>query len=136
MGAGSAGWINACPPAATAGVIRLPGMEPSCDFFVSTATRRNYRAYETGATSDPDRTRRCAVVGSYGTADVLPAAGGRGILALSEDKKIKRKSEARAADGVSGKPDRDVGHALRSVYSNTVNEEIPSELLDLLGKLD
>ncbi len=64
------------------------------------------------------------------------AAGGRGILALDEDKKIKRKGEGRARTGATGKSDRDVGHALRSVYSNTVNEEIPSELLDLLGKLD
>ena len=57
-------------------------------------------------------------------------------MALSEDKKIRRKTDGRARDGVAGKTDRDVGHALRSVYSDTVNEEIPSELIDLLGKLD
>jgi hypothetical protein len=28
-----------------------------------------------------------------------------------------------------------VGKTLRSVYQETVNEEVPSELLDLLGKL-
>jgi hypothetical protein len=28
-----------------------------------------------------------------------------------------------------------VGHALRSVYQRTVNEDIPPEMLDLLGKL-
>lgn len=61
---------------------------------------------------------------------------GRGILALSEDKKIKRGADGRSRDGASGKTDRDVGHALRSVYSITVNEEIPSELLALLSKLD
>ena len=70
---------------------------------------------------------------SYGTVDALRE---RGILALSEDKKIKRRSEGRGSDGGTAKADRDVGHALRSVYSNTVNEEIPTELLDLLGKLD
>ena len=57
-------------------------------------------------------------------------------MALSEDKKIKRRGEGRAGDGGTAKADRDVGHALRSVYSNAVNEEIPAELLDLLGKLD
>ena len=32
--------------------------------------------------------------------------------------------------------DRDMGSALRSVYQQTVEEQIPSEMLDLLGKLD
>lgn len=39
----------------------------------------------------------------------------------------------------NGKPradDRDMGSALRSVYQQTVEEQIPSEMLDLLGKLD
>jgi hypothetical protein len=56
-------------------------------------------------------------------------------LALSDEKKSDRKTKptGRAPGGSSA--DKDVGHALRSVYSNTVNEEIPSELLDLLGKL-
>lgn len=36
---------------------------------------------------------------------------------------------------VSGK-DRDTGAALRSVYQKTVDETIPADLLDLLGKLD
>ncbi len=30
----------------------------------------------------------------------------------------------------------DIGAALRSAYQATVNEEIPAEMLDLLGKLD
>ena len=30
----------------------------------------------------------------------------------------------------------DIGEALRSAYQATVNEEIPAEMLDLLGKLD
>jgi hypothetical protein len=62
---------------------------------------------------------------------------GRGILALSDDKKNKRVPKDRAkrpSDGTAA--DRDVGHALRSVYSSTVNEEIPTELIDLLGKLN
>ncbi|RZM25932.1 MAG: hypothetical protein EOP67_43620 [Sphingomonas sp.] len=32
--------------------------------------------------------------------------------------------------------DRDMGAALRTVYQRTVEEEIPADLLDLLGKLD
>lgn len=31
--------------------------------------------------------------------------------------------------------DRDMGSALRSVYENTVSEQVPDDLLDLLGKL-
>ena len=30
----------------------------------------------------------------------------------------------------------DIGDALRSVYDDAVKEDIPSEMLDLLGKLD
>ena len=32
--------------------------------------------------------------------------------------------------------DRDMGAALRTVYQKTVEEAVPSDLLDLLGKLD
>lgn len=32
--------------------------------------------------------------------------------------------------------DRDMGAALRTVYRKTVEESIPAEMLDLLGKLD
>ncbi|MEO5867209.1 MAG: NepR family anti-sigma factor [Sphingomonas sp.] len=32
--------------------------------------------------------------------------------------------------------DRDMGAALRTVYQRTVDEAIPADLLDLLGKLD
>ena len=60
---------------------------------------------------------------------------GRGTLALSDDTKNKRgaKGEKRSPGGPAS--DRDVGHALRSIYSSTVNEEIPTDLIDLLGKL-
>ena len=33
-------------------------------------------------------------------------------------------------------PAGDVGKALRSAYQNMVDEDIPPEMLDLLGKLD
>ena len=32
--------------------------------------------------------------------------------------------------------DRDTGAALRSVYQKTIEETVPPDLLDLLGKLD
>ena len=41
----------------------------------------------------------------------------------------KRSTEA-AAD------DRDMGAALRSIYQRTIDESVPDDLLDLLGKLD
>ncbi len=41
----------------------------------------------------------------------------------------------RAAAKVQSK-DRDMGAALRQVYQKTVEESIPAEMLDLLGKLD
>jgi hypothetical protein len=61
-------------------------------------------------------------------------------LALSDDKKSKKAagSSPRVQDRASAEragTDRDVGHALRSVYAKTVSEDIPPELLDLLGKL-
>jgi hypothetical protein len=60
---------------------------------------------------------------------------GRGKLALSDDKKKRGTKGSPQRDGGSGAADRDIGHALRSVYSKTVGEDIPPELLDLLGKL-
>jgi hypothetical protein len=57
-------------------------------------------------------------------------------LALSDGSKNKRSAKGSQESSGDGKTsDRDVGHALRSVYAKTVSEEIPTELLDLLGKL-
>lgn len=58
---------------------------------------------------------------------------GRGILALTDEKKTRRKTGDKSSG--DGTADRDVGHALRSVYARTVSEDVPSELMDLLGKL-
>ena len=43
-------------------------------------------------------------------------------------------SERRA--GAPRKNQGDVGRVLRSVYDRTLNEDIPDDFLDLLGKLD
>lgn len=62
---------------------------------------------------------------------------GWGTLALNDNKKTGRSGKGSSETGGEGAAatDRDVGHALRSVYAKTVSEDIPSELLDLLGKL-
>jgi len=56
-------------------------------------------------------------------------------LALSDGKKTRRKTGGGSSGEGDVSADRDVGHALRSVYAKTVGEDIPNELLDLLGKL-
>ena len=61
---------------------------------------------------------------------------GWGRLALSDEKKNKKQDTAPSSrDPDRAGTNRDVGHALRSVYAKTVSEDIPPELLDLLGKL-
>ena len=55
----------------------------------------------------------------------------------------RRKAEPRPAtqseDSTSSRkkrsPTPEVGHALRAAYQQTVSEDIPPEMLDLLGKL-
>jgi hypothetical protein len=61
---------------------------------------------------------------------------GWGRLALSDIKKSRRSARQPSGAGDGEATDRDVGHALRSVYAKTVSEDIPDELLDLLGKLN
>ena len=60
---------------------------------------------------------------------------GISVLATRTDKmedkvRIRRIKAAEATPGSS-----EVGEALRSIYQCTVDEEIPEDLLDLLGKL-
>ena len=66
-------------------------------------------------------------------------------LTLPAEKKIKRKASNESGPGTShlaaerrvGKraPSGEIGSALRSVYDGALNEDIPPEMLDLLGKL-
>jgi hypothetical protein len=99
------------------------GLEPSCHFFVSTATRGFYRGISANRPHHPQRGRRTL------------GERGRGTLALNDEKKTRRKTGGKSSGEGDGSADRDVGHALRSVYAKTVSEDIPNELLDLLGKL-
>jgi hypothetical protein len=56
----------------------------------------------------------------------------------------KRSDPSKKMDGgdgskpkpTKGAPKPEVGSALRSVYQKTVDEAVPADLLDLLGKLD
>ncbi len=64
-------------------------------------------------------------------------------LAAGQDDAKKRKAKRPAVVPVHGDRDtaardttgRDMGQALRSIYQRTVDEEVPDEFLDLLGKL-
>lgn len=47
----------------------------------------------------------------------------------------RRNSSDEPARGKKRPPVPEVGSALRSAYDQTVNEDIPQEMLDLLGKL-
>lgn len=67
----------------------------------------------------------------------------RGTALRSGDDSSKKPEAAVARKTAGSTPgarvqskDRDMGAALRSVYQQTVEENIPSEMLDLLGKLD
>jgi hypothetical protein len=66
----------------------------------------------------------------------MPGLSGcsRGTDLRSADVSSKKPPVERAAK-VQNK-DRDMGAALRGVYQRTVEETIPPEMLDLLGKLD
>jgi hypothetical protein len=74
------------------------------------------------------------------------APGARGnILSFDNEKDgARRRKSERPSSGSRVKPrakdktppdSPEVGRALRSVYDDTLNEKIPTDLLDLLGKL-
>jgi hypothetical protein len=52
-------------------------------------------------------------------------------LGQEQNKEVAAKKRAAADPG----HDRQVGSALRSVYQKAVDEPVPNDLLDLLGKL-
>lgn len=55
---------------------------------------------------------------------------------MGSDRKAPKKQSAKPASRAKvQKKKQDMGSALRSVYQRTVEEEIPAEMLDLLGKL-
>lgn len=54
-------------------------------------------------------------------------------LGAGQDDDTKNRKSKRAAS--KPRDNRDMGAALRSVYQRTVEEDVPDEFLDLLGKL-
>jgi hypothetical protein len=65
-------------------------------------------------------------------------------LSFEHDKERRRKADHVNEGEASVRPVKkrrrrpepgELGHALRSIYDNTVGEPIPPEMLDLLGKL-
>jgi hypothetical protein len=63
-------------------------------------------------------------------------------LSFEDDRERRRKTEqASEAEGAGHPPKKkrggspEVGHALRAAYQQAVNEDVPPEMLDLLGKL-
>jgi hypothetical protein len=48
----------------------------------------------------------------------------------------KKEPLERTGGGMNARKDRNIGDALRRVYSDAVDETIPDDLLNLLSKLD
>ncbi len=77
-------------------------------------------------------------------AGAAPGARGNILSVDSEKDGARRRKSERPSSGARVKPrakdktlsdSPEVGRALRSVYDDTLNEKIPTDLLDLLGKL-
>jgi hypothetical protein len=73
----------------------------------------------------PDASRGTALHSGDNSAGAATkrTQGGKSQIAKASNAKVQNK-------------DRDMGAALRTVYQKTVDEHIPAEMLDLLGKLD
>lgn len=56
----------------------------------------------------------------------------------SPDEKKAKKAAAKPSAGIRTRGQRtgDVGRALRSVYDETLREDVPDDFLNLLGKLN
>ena len=84
--------------------------------------------------------RRCRRVSGAGAVQGEVFRLGQDTKTASTDKAVGEQSGSTPREGrprvakVQGK-DRDMGSALRSVYQQTVEEPVPDDLLDLLGKL-
>jgi len=68
---------------------------------------------------------------------LFDATKGMGGLALDDrDKKTVTSEKPRGKPRSARSPQQNnLGSALRTVYQETVSEEVPQDLLDLLGKL-
>lgn len=83
------------------------------------------------------------VTGGLSVDDGIIRVGEFGLSLEDDDKDRRRKSPSNTDAAGQGniRPSRkkapapEVGQALRSVYQRTIDETIPPEMLDLLGKL-
>ena len=115
-------------------------MEPSAQFFVSMPTRANKFAarilrpgFFAAMVAVRDYFVVAAEIGRGGTLNFLDEPAGE----------RRRKSDAEPEGSGDSRPTRnkkkgqpgEVGDALRSVYQRAIEEDIPPEMLDLLGKL-
>ncbi|WP_157219287.1 NepR family anti-sigma factor [Flavisphingomonas formosensis] len=75
--------------------------------------------------------------GTISRVALFDATKGMGGLALDDrNKKMATSDEGRAKPRSTKSPQQNnLGNALRTVYQEAVNEEVPQDLLDLLGKL-
>jgi hypothetical protein len=113
-------------------------VEPSADFFVSKPTRATYSV---------PRRLRAAVRPPAEAGDKWKKrqSGGVGILIFQDEQNRdrRRKSDSGSGDNSGDAPrsrkrrtaPTEVGDALRTVYQRAIDEDIPPEMLDLLGKL-
>ncbi|MFW2830620.1 NepR family anti-sigma factor [Sphingomonas sp. ID0503] len=60
---------------------------------------------------------------------------GVSALAVSKNGSDEKPAPPRNPKSARKAGNKEVGQALRSAYDQTVNEDVPSDLLDLLGKL-
>ena len=123
---------------------RLEGWEQFNDFFVSPPTRLAYRNAVQGPVRRSSGIRR-QQAGQKKRARRVAARGVHLSFEKEKDADRRPKSDQAAEAQTSSKPmpkkkkngpgGNDVGSALRSVYQRTIDEQIPPDLLDLLGKL-
>lgn len=66
----------------------------------------------------------------------MSGLGVQGESALSSEKTQKPEMTSKTAGKKVHSKDQDMGTALRTAFQKTVDEGIPPEMLDLLGKLD
>jgi hypothetical protein len=65
--------------------------------------------------------------------DGTDSTGARGLVSTSSDQ--KKRTQGRRPRTARSVRDSNIGDALRSIYQQTVHEDVPSEMLDLLDKL-
>lgn len=114
------GWQGPAPPSAGRVEKSGAGVEQTKRIMVSSGASEPLRAsLAPCGTQDPDHIG----AGRYWGAE----------LVLSAKRTEPGKPQPKPAEQKAG--NNDVGKALRSVYEKTVEEQIPPEMLDLLGKL-